>query len=843
MKHLTLFAGRAFGLALAAALALGACNDGENPFDPPGDGGDGGDGGPTDATAPSVVIEFPADSATVALGDSVFTQVSLSDETELASLTLRGVALRGDPELGTQTEVERFAEKTVSFDGAAVQDTTILRYLLAADDTVRERIVYVVAEAVDAAGNASTDTVVVAIGGPSVRIAEPAAGEEVTAGVPLDVRVVATDAIDRVGSIRLRATGAVSLDTTLTLTASVEQVDTVISVAVPASATGSVQLEASAVSGSQIRGTSRPVPVDVVAPTGDESRPAVSFDVAVPARVETTDTLAVSVSASDETQLAETGATVIATRATAAGTDTLYTRVFRGGPAAQTFRLPLDVLPLTELDSAEVTLEVTAFGVDAAGNCGAATTTGSVQSIACAENGAGLVLTAASGRQVAVYFARGATVLRPNDGDVIADLTADGTRLFLSNLSRNRVEVLPLGERAYGSPVRVGSEPWGLAVGRGGDTLFVANSGGTNVSAIPLTGGTLAEAEGSRIFTRNEVLYDVTYKVGDGTPSEVVEYDYSDRPQFLAQSSNGLLVFSTKPTGAAPDGTVRIYRPRFDKSEIFIGYLGNLNAGNGIVVNARSAYLIGGDPATIGVCPRRRFGDASDPVCVSGDAYTVSALLDSLRALPANAQGDTYDTRLDLGVLIEEVGLQDTTFVAASTDRDFIAVGEGAIDRARIPLFEAAGDDLELRGDVRDLINNTDERVIGLGLNFDGSLGVARGDDAYFFNQSLRLQGVTPSGAPSGGVAMLPTNANYPTGGDRLAFISGVDAAGESYVDVVNTFNFFRISRIPLRDPVVGAMTVAPRAPSDPAEVALRLYAITSGGIVGIPVTNSDLGR
>src|SRR5205085_7765335 len=105
----------------------------------------------------------------------------------------------------------------------------------------------------------------------------------------------------------------------------------------------------------------------------------------------------------------------------------------------------------------------------------------------------------------------------------------------------------------------------------------------------------------------------------------------------------------------------------------------------------------------------------------------------------------------------------------------------------RIPMFrsDAAGDSLVLVGDVRDLISNTAERVIGLGLNLDGSLGVARGNQAYYFNSSLRLQGVVAAGSPTGGVAMHPGNAGYPGGSFRLSFVSGIDAIGP-YVDVID---------------------------------------------------------
>jgi hypothetical protein len=212
-----------------------------------------------------------------------------------------------------------------------------------------------------------------------------------------------------------------------------------------------------------------------------------------------------------------------------------------------------------------------------------------------------------------------------------------------------------------------------------------------------------------------------------------------------------------------------------------------------------------------------------------------------LRMAPANAQGGRYDVRVDVGAFIDEVGLSDTTFVATSTDRRFVAVGEGVRSNARIPMFEALGDSLVLRGDIRDLISNSAERVIGLGINRDGSLGVARGGQAYFFTSTLRLQGTMESGAPTGGVAMHPQNANYPTAqANRLAFVSGIEG-GRPYIDVLDAFYFTPVRRIFLRDPVVGALVVAPRAASDPANVNLRLYALTTTGVLGITITNQDL--
>ena len=112
--------------------------------------------------------------------------------------------------------------------------------------------------------------------------------------------------------------------------------------------------------------------------------------------------------------------------------------------------------------------------------------------------------------------------------------------------------------------------------------------------------------------------------------------------------------------------------------------------------------------------------------------------------------------------------------------------------------------------------------------------------DFETFYEKLRLQGVVAAGAPTGGVAMHPVNAGYPGGSFRLSFVSGIDATGP-YVDVIDNFNFFRVKRVYTRDPVVGALAVAPRVAGDAGTVTLRIYALTTRGILALPITAADL--
>lgn len=221
-------------------------------------------------------------------------------------------------------------------------------------------------------------------------------------------------------------------------------------------------------------------------------------------------------------------------------------------------------------------------------------------------------------------------------------------------------------------------------------------------------------------------------------------------------------------------------------SEIFTRHAVTV-LGQGIVVNARSATIRG---KVLVVCPRRLRSDMDDPACVEGaNVFEVARTLGDL-----GRRGLT-DTRFDESANLASVGLSDTTFIAVSGDRSTIAFGEGARNPGRILRFNVAAGVFSYSSvETSDLVGNAAERVIGLALNGDGSFGGARGQDAYFFRENLRLQGRGLTGEPSGGLAMHPGHERYPGTGpaERLAFISGVDDDGSPFVDVFDTFNFLR---------------------------------------------------
>jgi hypothetical protein len=254
LRRQTLARVRFLPLLLAAGLVLGSCA-GDNAFPTmpvapgdgtgsPGTGNPGGNPGSTDQMPPSVSIQLPTANSTVAVGDSLFAQVQVSDDVALASVELSAFALRGERDLGTEERVDRFATKTVDLSGLSVRDTTLLRYLIATADTLPESPVYLVATATDEGGNVRADTLVFAVGGARVEIASPTNGAQVRAGTPLVVRILAADPLDRIRSVRMRLTGAMVRDTAIALTSLVETVDTSFALTVPADASGAVTIEA-----------------------------------------------------------------------------------------------------------------------------------------------------------------------------------------------------------------------------------------------------------------------------------------------------------------------------------------------------------------------------------------------------------------------------------------------------------------------------------------------------------------------------------------------------------------------------------------------------------------------
>ncbi|MGH7544651.1 MAG: YncE family protein, partial [Gemmatimonadota bacterium] len=423
-------------------------------------------------------------------------------------------------------------------------------------------------------------------------------------------------------------------------------------------------------------------------------------------------------------------------------------------------------------------------------------------------------------------------------GSVTADLVVDTARqlLFVSNQTFNQVEVFNLATGTLGIPIAVGSEPWGMVIDNSGDTLVVANSGGTNLSLVSLL--TLTEVTSQRIFTPNASLFEATEEQSETGPVIAVQlFDYSDRPQFVAQAANqgldrGVLLYSTVPTPSAPDGTIREFDTQTRDVRFFVDYADakpTVDQKSLQIVNADDAFSTGD---LLFICDH----DRGTAVTTCFSVLTLAVAFDSLANHP------NWDTELFFNLDIPSVALQDTTFVGASGDRQYIALGEGntGTQPGRIILYQASDSTVSSFVEVEDLIGNASEPVRGLALNRDGSLGVARGERAYYFDNDLRLQGLSGDVTIDGtGAAFHPNYANGQIANDALQ-LSFLGSSG-GRIDIIDSFHFCKRGTLFLRDPIAGPVKASLPLPGDPAGVIVKVYAQTTTGVVVVGVLNADI--
>jgi hypothetical protein len=114
----------------------------------------------------------------------------------------------------------------------------------------------------------------------------------------------------------------------------------------------------------------------------------------------------------------------------------------------------------------------------------------------------------------------------PVCGGPLADVVFAGSGLvYATNSSRNQVEVLSSSTGALEAPIPVGSQPRGLDLSADGTTLYVANSGGEDISVVDLA-------------LRREVR---RITIPKDRPD--------DRPSSIAVAANGVALVATRPLG------------------------------------------------------------------------------------------------------------------------------------------------------------------------------------------------------------------------------------------------------------------------------------------------------
>lgn len=839
---------RAWRLGSITVLALLAWGcEGDNLFQP-------GPGRGPDSRAPEVEIQEPREPAANPIGDSIFVSAAISDDLGVDSVVFEGFAMRGDPNLGTETMVERFEAKAVALPFTT--DTVVTRYLIPTPDSTRETAAIVVS-AYDASGNVSADTLSMILGGPRVRLMNIEDGQQVQSGLGLSLAVEAFDP-EGIIQVVIQATGAFEDEIVKSFSPPADSVVVDTSFVIPATTQGEVMLTAIARSTLDVTGQDGPVTVRAVSGlAADSIQPLGRLVTNAPTRMELGDTVSVQVIGRDNTQgsgISRVGYTVRAISPTRG--DTIVRseeRVFdpaRTGIVTEEFKFaPFNVDSLSLPDT--LVFQVTGYLIDEDQNCSAAIPSDSLLTIDCLSLPTGeTVADGPVGDNVLRPIVSGRTV-RLQGGGRILDAAVDTTHrnLFLSNIARDRVEVFRLQEERFLPPIAVGSEPWGLWLNRGQDTLLVANSGGTNITNIfigpntagPEYEGPFVEDAGRRLLTPDVFFFDVersldetggirytAFVIPDAQPP-----GFSDRPQYLAVDSAGRILYSTKTTELGDRGTIRkafVPNGQTDVEVVMFFQQGTLLEAPDFVALANIDGLA--------VVPDTTGDDAmvltdhtpgSRASVLTGGPSTIEQAVSSL----SSAGSDVFAGSGRWNV--ESITFADTTFVSASGDGGWVVFGEGAVEPAgRVIMYDAATDQISSVIQVTDLMTNASEEVKGIGLNQDGTLGVARGDFAYFFSTDLRLQGVSDLAIGGSGAALHPLHADYPslqnTDGRydpdvHLAFLG----AGDATIEIVDAFHFNRIGQLFIRDVVTGPLKVSLPFPEDNAGLTCSTRQVFNG--------------
>ncbi len=427
--------------------------------------------------------------------------------------------------------------------------------------------------------------------------------------------------------------------------------------------------------------------------------------------------------------------------------------------------------------------------------------------------------------------------------------------IYLSNIERNELDVFNLNDSTFHAPIQVGSRPWGIAAwprdrdGTMGDTLLVANSGGTLISYV----NTNTQQEVFRYPLPVLLAQTVTSTTGsNGLITETItDYFFSDRPQYLATTCQGavtpgtpcgnvVLVYTTTPTAGQStpftnDGTVRWENLQTHQSHFFFEQAMGQSADtkDTLQVQRIAAQGLG---ATGAIVPFRQ-----GPFITGVDTSFYSVVV----KVPALGFRDTTYTRNSGNfrrAVLGEGGAAGGTGTQPNSRAMLYDVTQGLVgsfsDKGHSYALPVPTIDAGVSGSflVTDFIANTSTPVTGAAINFDGELAGVRADSTYLFDNSLRLQGLLQTSAGNAGIDFHPQNAGIPapgpSGGTHLFFA----ASSQPQVEVYNTNFYSRCLVVPTRDPVVGPIKSAPIGAGN-----VVIVGATAHGVVILTVTAAQL--
>jgi hypothetical protein len=693
-----------------------------------------------------------------------------------------------------------------------------------------------IATAFDGAGNQSLpDTLRLAVGnlapGTSL-ITSPASGTVVVQGKSFIISISGKSPL-KVAALGFQTSGsfpaavADSAQFSSPLQDSVSVTDTI---AVPAGAsTGSLVVTPFLRDSLGQRTLGTPITLSVQSPSSASGPPAVDFGTTK--RVELTDTI--HIDATDPNGITYAGfevrtASTINSATPSFADSTAFNGTLISVPVTDSLNLPSSIVGT----GFSTTIYVKAFARNSAGTRGYAKLSSGVD------------------RVDTLLVVAGSTKALPNGGSVADALYhANSDRLYLTNVNRNTVEIFNPNTRTFAAQgISVGSRPWGItawprnhATGQMGDTLLIANSGGTNISYINVNQASLtANTEVYRYPLPNIIVSTVSTEITaiGGLQQKEVKYDFSDRPQYVAATcktignlcGDVILTYSTTPTPGQSlpfdknNGTLRwenLTRTTYDyqKSHFFF------------------EQAIGADAGRADTIQVVRY-DGTNPTVVLLPAVQ---LVNQVVVPP-----DTIRTYYALTVRTDRIAFHDTTFVRNSGDFRRAVFGEGGwvtpdsramtydVDAGYVTTY--LGFTIPIPGidrgisqsfNISDFIANNSQRVTGVSTNFDGSRFAIRGDSTYVIDNALRLQGILPTTASNSGIDFHPELSS-----SRVVFTASADAN----IEVWDACHFQRLSTIPIRDPIIGPIKSSVKGGN------IILFGVTAKGVVIMTLPNTFPG-
>jgi len=322
---------------------------------------------------------------------------------------------------------------------------------------------------------------------------------------------------------------------------------------------------------------------------------------------------------------------------------------------------------------------------------------------------------------------------------------------------------------------------------------------------------------------------------------------YSDRPQYIAQAKGGRIFYSTRPTETAPAGTLRWLDPSLpvpDPRQIW--------QYGSIIPGQTELYALFNVDSVALTHPSPTDQVSSDTLYIYDHPYgqktgTIAVANPDPKVAVAALVAKGSDAELVRNLDVSTLALEDTNFVAASGNRQWIAFGEGHSGGAgRVVMVQdsagAVPNFFSPLVTIQDLTDNASERNFGIALDQTGQTVASHGLQAYFASVSdpfhLRLQGKYDSFDDGAGIAFHPGANGVLTPPDqRLAFVGS--ASGN--IEVVDIAYYIRRARLQLKYPIYGPLRVSLPMPGDPGDVILKVFAVGPQGLVVIDLTAQDI--